>query len=211
MTATKDIYDAIVAGDQATTDRLVAEALAGGLTADVILAEGLVAGMTEVGNRFECGEYFVGDMMVSARAMKAGLARLRPLLAKESVKPAGKVVIGTVQGDLHDIGKNLVAVMLEGAGFQVFDLGVDVKADRFVAAAREHGADVIALSALLTTTMTSMKSVVDALDKAGLHGQVKILVGGAAVTPEFAQKIGADGFAADAAVAAARARQLVGA
>ena len=162
------------------------------------------------GKRFECGTYFVGDMMVSARAMKAGLARLRPFLASEAVKPVGKVVIGTVQGDLHDIGKNLVAVMLEGAGFQVFDLGVDVRAEKFVAAAREKGADLVALSALLTTTMTSMKGVVEALKKADLHPPVKVIVGGAAVTPEFAEKIGADGFASDAALAAARARELMG-
>ncbi len=210
MTVTHDIFEAIVAGDQTTTDRLVAQALEAGLSAETILGEGLVAGMAEVGKRFECGTYFVGDMMVSARAMKAGLARLRPLLASEAVKPVGKVVIGTVQGDLHDIGKNLVAVMLEGAGFQVFDLGVDVRAEKFVAAVREKGADVVALSALLTTTMTSMKGVVEALKKAGLHPGVKVIVGGAAVTPEFAEKIGADGFASDAALAAARARELMG-
>ena len=210
MTVTNDIYEAIVAGDQKATDDLVAQALAAGLSAETILGEGLVAGMAEVGKRFECGSYFVGDMMVSARAMKVGLARLRPLLASEAVKPVGKVVIGTVQGDLHDIGKNLVAVMLEGAGFQVFDLGVDVRADKFVAAVQEKGADVVALSALLTTTMTSMKGVVDALKKAGLHPGVKVIVGGAAVTPEFAEKIGADGFASDAALAAARARELMG-
>lgn len=210
MTVTNEIYEAIVAGDQAATDRLVQVALDAGLPADTILGEGLVAGMAEVGTRFECGTYFVGDMMVSARAMKAGLARLRPHLASQAVQPVGKVVIGTVQGDLHDIGKNLVAVMLEGAGFQVIDLGVDVKPDKFVAAVKDQGADLVALSALLTTTMTSMKGVVEALKKAGLHPQVKVMVGGAAVTQEFATMIGADGYAADAALAAARARQLMG-
>jgi len=211
MTVTNEIYEAIVAGDQKATDQLVAQALEAGLAAETILGEGLVAGMAEVGKRFECGTYFVGDMMVSARAMKAGLARLRPLLASQAVQPVGKVVIGTVQGDLHDIGKNLVAVMLEGAGFQVFDLGVDVKPDKFVAAVQAQGADLVALSALLTTTMTSMKGVVEALKKAGLHPQVKVIVGGAAVTPEFATTIGADGYASDAALAAARARELIGA
>ena len=211
MTVTQDIYEAIVAGDQSAADRLVGEALSAGLPADTILGEGLVAGMTEVGKRFECGTYFVGDMMVSARAMKAGLARLRPALTVQDVKPVGKVIIGTVQGDLHDIGKNLVSVMLEGAGFQVTDLGVDVRPDKFVAVAREKGADLIALSALLTTTMTNMKGVITAVKKAEFDHPVKVLVGGAAVSPEFASQIGAAGFASDAALAAARARELIGA
>jgi 5-methyltetrahydrofolate--homocysteine methyltransferase len=210
MSLTKDIFEAVVAGDQAATDRLVLQALEAGIAAEAVLGEGLIAAMTEVGARFECGEYFVPDMLVSARAMKAGMERLRPYLVARDVKPIGKVVIGTVQGDLHDIGKNLVAVMLEGAGFQVIDLGVDVRAERFVQTAREKGADLVALSALLTTTMASMQGVVDALKKAGLHGRVKVLVGGAAITQAFAEQIGADGFAPDAAMAASRARQLIG-
>ncbi len=210
MNLTKDIFDAVVAGDQAVTDGLVKQALEAGIPAQTVLGEGLIAAMSEVGARFACGEYFVPDMLVSSRAMKAGMERLRPYLVAADIKPIGKVVIGTVKGDLHDIGKNLVAVMLQGAGFQVVDLGVDVTAERFVQAARETGADLVALSALLTTTMPWMVTVVEALQKAGLHGQVKVLIGGAPITQAFADHIGADGFAPDAAVAASRARELVG-
>ncbi len=209
MSLTQQIQIAVVEGNQGATDQLVQQALNDGHLPETILREGLIAGMTDVGHRFECGEYFVADMLVSARAMKAGMARLRPHLISSDVKPVGKVVIGTVQGDLHDIGKNLVAVMLEGAGFQVIDLGVDVRPERFVQAATEHGADVVALSALLTTTMTNMQGVVTALKKAGLD-QVKVLVGGAAVNQAFADQIGADGFSPDAALAASHARSLVG-
>ena len=210
MSLTQDIFEAIVAGDQVGADRLVLQALEGGMPAEAVLGEGLIAAMTEVGARFECGEYFVSDMLISARAMKAAMERLRPHLVARDVKPIGTVVIGTVQGDLHDIGKNLVALMLEGAGFRVIDLGVDVRPETFVQTAREMGADLVALSALLTTTMVSMQGVVDALKIAGLHGRVKVLVGGAAITQAVADHIGADGFAPDAAMAASRARQLVG-
>jgi 5-methyltetrahydrofolate--homocysteine methyltransferase len=166
--------------------------------------------MGEVGRRFECGDYYVAEMLVSAHAMKAGLHHLRPLLAAAAVEPVGVVVIGTVKGDLHDIGKNLVGMMLEGAGFQVFDLGVDVSAARFVQAAKDHDADLVALSALLTTTMPTMQAVVSAVRAAGLSPQVKVIVGGAPLTQEFADQIGADGFAPDAANAGAVARQLLG-
>jgi 5-methyltetrahydrofolate--homocysteine methyltransferase len=210
MSLTKDIFEAVVAGNQAQTDDLVRQALEAGVPAQAVLGEGLIAAMTEVGARFERGEYFVPDMLVSARAMKTGMERLRPYLVAADIKPTGKVVIGTVKGDLHDIGKNLVAVMLQGAGFQVVDLGVDVAAERFVQAARETGADLVALSALLTTTMPGMVTVVEALQKAGLHGQVKVLIGGAPINQAFADHIGADGFAPDAAVAADRAREMVG-
>ena len=210
MSLTKDICDAVVDGDQVQTDELVRQALEAGIPPQTVLGEGLIAAMTEVGSLFECGEYFVPDMLVSSRAMKAGMARLRPYLVAADVKPIGKVVIGTVKGDLHDIGKNLVAVMLQGVGFQVLDLGVDVSAERFVEAVRETGADLVALSALLTTTMPWMATVVEALEKAGLHGQVKVLIGGAPITQAFADQIGADGFAPDAAVAPTRARELVG-
>jgi len=209
MSLMEDLFNAVVSGDQSATDQHVQQALEAGTPAEEVLRDGLIAGMTEVGARFEQGEYFVADMLVSARAMKAGMARLRPHLIAGDVKPVGKVVIGTVQGDLHDIGKNLVAVMLEGAGFQVIDLGVDVRPDRFVQAASEHGADLVALSALLTTTMNAMQGVVQALKKAGLD-KVKVLVGGAAVSQDFADLIGADGFAPDAALAASHARALVG-
>jgi 5-methyltetrahydrofolate--homocysteine methyltransferase len=209
MSIQKDIYDAIVAGDVETTDRLMREALAAGTPAEALLQEALIAAMTEVGARFECGEYFVSEMLISAQAMQAGLKHLRPLLVAQDVQPIGKVVIGTVKGDLHDIGKNLVAMMLEGAGFQVVDLGVDVPAERFVQAAQK-GADLVALSALLTTTMVTMGQVVKALKAAGLSSTVKTLVGGAPLTQDFANQIGADGFAADAAGAATLARQLIG-
>jgi 5-methyltetrahydrofolate--homocysteine methyltransferase len=195
MTVTTEIYEAIVAGDQKATDQLVAQALEAGLAAETILGEGLVAGMAEVGKRFECGTYFVGDMMVSARAMKAGLARLRPLLASQAVQPVGRVVIGTVQGDLHDIGKNLVAMMLRGTGYEVDDLGVNCPPEKFKAAV-EQGARVVCCSALLTTTMPAMKGVVEAIK--ALDPKVKVVVGGAPVTREYADQIGADGYGASA-------------
>jgi 5-methyltetrahydrofolate--homocysteine methyltransferase len=210
MSLTKEIFQAVVAGNQTQTDDLVQQALDAGIPAQDVLGEGLIAAMTEVGSLFEAGEYFVPDMLVSSRAMKAGMARLGPYLVAADVKPIGTVVIGTVKGDLHDIGKNLVAVMLQGAGFRVVDLGVDVSPERFVQAAQESGAQLVALSALLTTTMPWMVTVVEALNKAGLHGQTKVLIGGAPITQAFADSIGADGFASDAAVAAARAKEMVG-
>jgi 5-methyltetrahydrofolate--homocysteine methyltransferase len=210
MSIVQSIFAAVVDGDQPNTDCLVAQALADGIPPREVLSQGLIAGMSEVGSRFQCGEYFVPDMLVSARAMKAGMERLRPYLVSSDIQPIGKVVIGTVQGDLHDIGKNLVAMMLEGAGFQVIDLGVNVSAERFVQTAQEQGADLIALSALLTTTMGSMQTVVEAVQKAGLHGRVKVIIGGAPISQEYADHIGADGFAPDAAVAAGCARALVG-
>ena len=166
--------------------------------------------MTEVGKRFERGEYFVTEMLMAARAIKAGLELLQPLLIKTDIKPLGKVVIGTVKGDLHDIGKNLVAVMLEGVGLEIVDLGVDVSADRFVDAARA-GADIVAISALLTTTMQQMKTVIAALNEAGLRNRIKIMVGGAPVTEAFAHEIGADGYGRDAGSAARLAKELIGA
>lgn len=210
MPVTESIRAAVVAGNQVLAAELVGQALEGGTAPEVVLGEGLIAAMTEVGTRFECGDFYVPDMLVSARAMKAGMERLRPHLVAAEVKPIGKVIIGTVKGDLHDIGKNLVSVMLQGAGFEVIDLGVDVPADRFVQAARTMGTGLVALSALLTTTMPTMQTVVEALKKAGLQGQVKVLIGGAPITPAFAERIGADGFAPDAASAAGCARELLG-
>ena len=206
----EDIVAAIVSGDSASAERSVVQALEAGLSAEELLREALIPGMSEVGRRFECGDYYVAEMLVSAHAMKAGLHHLRPLLAAAAVEPVGVVVIGTVKGDLHDIGKNLVAMMLEGAGFQIFDLGVDVSADRFVQAAKDHEADLVALSALLTTTMPTMQSVVKAINASGLSTQAKVIIGGAPVTQEFADQIGADGFAPDAANAGAVARRLLG-
>jgi 5-methyltetrahydrofolate--homocysteine methyltransferase len=210
VTLVQDVFTAVVDGDQAGIEGLVAQALEAGAGPQTVLDDGLIAAMTEVGARFERGEYFISDMLVSARAMKAAMACLQPHLVSKAVEPVGVVVIGTVQGDLHDIGKNLVAVMLQGAGFRVVDLGVDVPAERYVRAAQECGADLVALSGLLTTTMPTMQATVAALRQAGLD-QVKVIVGGAPISQDFADLIGADGFAPDAAVAAAKARALVGA
>ncbi len=210
MTLKEEIFEAVVNGDISVVDRLVPEALAAGIPAEELLYESLIAGMTEVGARFASGDYYVAEMLVSAHAMKAGLKHLRPLLTAAAIDPVGTVVLGTVKGDLHDIGKNLVAMMLEGAGFRVVDLGVDVPPQRFAQAARETGAEIVALSALLTTTMTSMQAVVEALKTAGLREQVKVLIGGAPVTQAFADRIGADAFAADAAAATIQAHRLLG-
>ncbi len=209
MTINPDIFTAVVDGDKTAADRLVVEALAAGTPAEELLQDTLIPAMAEVGALFQAGEYFVSEMLVSAQAMKAGLKHLRPLLTAVATKPIGTVVIGTVKGDLHDVGKNLVGMMLEGAGFKVIDLGVDVPAQRFVKAVEESGADMVALSALLTTTMLNMQGVVEALKAKGLTDRVKVIVGGAPLTQEFADKIGADAFAPDAAAAAVRARELV--
>jgi len=209
MTIKQAIYDAVVNGDSPAADRLVVEALAAGIPAEELMQEALIAAMAEVGARFERGEYYVAEMLVSAHALKAGLKHVRPYLTTAAVAPIGTVVIGTVKGDLHDIGKNLVGMMLEGAGFRVIDLGVNVPASRFVQAVQEAGTDIVALSALLTTTMNSMQGVVEALKQAGLRERVKVLVGGASVSQDFADQIGADGFAPDAAAAAVLARRLV--
>lgn len=196
------IYQAILDGDLEATKTGVQAAVDGGLPAEKVLKEGMIPAMGEVGRLFEAGEYFVPEMLVSARAMQGGLTLLKPLLAAGNVKPVGKVVIGTVKGDLHDIGKNLVSIMLEGAGFEIKDLGTDVAAEKFVDAVRESGAGMVAMSALLTTTMTAMPQVIQALDAAGLRQQVKVMVGGAPVTDAYAKQIGADGYATDASAAA---------
>jgi 5-methyltetrahydrofolate--homocysteine methyltransferase len=186
----------------------VQAALTAGVTAEDILHKGLIAAMDEVGRLFELGEYYVPEMLISARAMQVALKILKPMLAETGVKPMGKVIIGTVKGDLHDIGKNLVGMMLEGAGFQINDLGSDVSAEQFVEAV-QNGGDIVGLSALLTTTMPSMEATIKALDVAGLREQAKIIVGGAPVTPDYAQQIGADGYAADASRAVTLAKSLV--
>ncbi|GAB4472189.1 MAG: corrinoid protein [Anaerolineae bacterium] len=205
----RDIYQAIVTGDRSGAPQAVQAALDAGIPADTILQEALISAMTEVGRLFEAGEYFVPEMLIAAHVMKAGLALLKPLLVESAAPTAGTVVIGTVKGDMHDIGKNLVAMMLEGSGFNVIDLGTDVAPERFVAAAQEHRANIIAMSALLTTTMPSMRMTIEAVERAGLRDQVRIMVGGAPVTADFATQIGADGFAPDASRAAALARTLL--
>ena len=186
----------------------VAAALAEGMKADAILNQALIAAMDEVGRRFEAGDFFVPEMLIAARAMQAGLALLKPHLADAEVKSAGKVAIGTIKGDLHDIGKNLVAMMLEGAGFEVKDLGVDVAPETFVQAAKS-GVRVIGMSALLTTTMPNMQRTIEALSNAGVRDKVKVIVGGAPVTEDYAKRIGADAFAPDASSATRVIRKLV--
>jgi 5-methyltetrahydrofolate--homocysteine methyltransferase len=203
------VYQAVLNGEMHDTGPKVQEAIDAGLSADEILNNGLIAAMGEVGRLFEEGEYFVPEMLIAAKSMQSGLNLLRPLLVESGIKPKGKVVMGTVKGDLHDIGKNLVSMMLEGAGYEVEDLGTDVAPETFVEAL-QAGADIVGLSALLTTTMPSMESTIKAIEEAGVRDQVKIIVGGAPVTQEYADQIGADGFAADASRAAALANSLIG-
>jgi 5-methyltetrahydrofolate--homocysteine methyltransferase len=206
----KSIYEGVMEGDQAAVVDGVNAALAAGGNAEEILNEGMISAMTEVGRLFEEGEYFVPEMLIAARAMQGGLAILRPALAEADVKPKGKVAIGTVKGDLHDIGKNLVAMMLEGAGYEILDLGTDVSPEKYLAAVQNDSVDVVALSALLTTTMPSMKSTVEALDAAGVRDQVKVIIGGAPVTTEYAEQIGADGYSPDASQAVRVTNSLLG-
>jgi corrinoid protein of di/trimethylamine methyltransferase len=209
MADLKLLYDAIIQGDAKGAVSATRDALAEN-TAPIDLITGyMVPAMDEVGRLFECQEYFVPELLLSARAMKASMDLLRPLMVAAGVKAAGKVVIGTVKGDLHDIGKNLVASMLEGGGFEVFDLGVDVSPDRFVAAVRERQAQIVCISTLLTVTMPSMKTVIDALSTAGLRSSVKVLIGGAPVTNQFAQDIGADGYGESASAAVSLARNAI--
>jgi 5-methyltetrahydrofolate--homocysteine methyltransferase len=205
----KQLFDAILEGDQHGAATRVQAAIDAGIDPAEILNQGMVAAMSEVGRLFEMGEYYVPEMLIAARAMQASMALLKPKLIQNNVKSAGKVVIGTVKGDLHDIGKNLVALMLEGAGFEIIDLGTDVSPEKFVEVIRSENRCLVGLSALLTTTMSSMKSIIDAIKEAGLRAQVKIMIGGAPVTEAFAQQIGADGFASDASRAVALARSLL--
>jgi 5-methyltetrahydrofolate--homocysteine methyltransferase len=204
------IKQRLVEGDAEGTADGTREALDENIPAETILNEALIAGMDEVGELFACNEYFVPELLLSARAMTAGMDMLRPLLVGSGYEPLGKVVIGTVQGDLHDIGKKLVGMMLEGSGFEVVDLGTDVAPERFVQAAKDSGAKLVGLSALLTTTLPGMKATVRAVRQAELAGEVRVMVGGAPVTESFAQQIEADGYAPDAPSAAALARRLAG-
>jgi 5-methyltetrahydrofolate--homocysteine methyltransferase len=204
-----DLRQSVIDGDMNRTQALVAKAIAENIPAEQILTEGLISAMAEVGRMFEAGEFFVPEMLIAARAMKSGLTLLRPHLIAANVQAVGKVIIGTVQGDLHDIGKNLVGMMLEGAGFEVIDLGVDVPPEKYVQAVREHHPDLVACSALLTTTMLRMKDIILSLDEAGLRGQVTVMVGGAPVTESYTRDIGADLYAPDAASASSRAKELI--
>jgi corrinoid protein of di/trimethylamine methyltransferase len=204
----KTLYDAVLDGDAKTSAAFTKDALAEGVEPIKLITEAMVPAMDEVGRRYEAEEYFVPELLLSARAMKASMQLLRPLLTASGAQPAGRVAIGTVKGDLHDIGKNLVASMLEGGGFEVIDLGADVAPEKFIAAIREKGAEIVCLSALLTVTMPSMKNTIEALKSAGVRDQVKVLVGGAPVTPQFAAEIGADGYGETANSAVQLARQF---
>ena len=204
----ENIYQNVVDGQAPQVEAGIQAALAQGLPAETILKQALIAAMDEVGQRFEQGDFFVPEMLIAARAMQAGLKVLKPYLIESGVQAAGRIAIGTVKGDLHDIGKNLVAMMLEGAGFEVKDMGVDVSPEAFVKAAQD-GAQIIGLSALLTTTMVNMQHTIEALQAAGVRQTVKVVVGGAPVTQAYAEQIGADAFAADASSAARIVRQLL--
>jgi 5-methyltetrahydrofolate--homocysteine methyltransferase len=206
----KEIYEGVISGNRDVVSEGVAKALDEGVEPSTLLFDALIPAMSEVGARFERNEFFVPEMLIAARAMQSGMVQLKPLLAESGVEPVGKVSIGTVKGDLHDIGKNLVRMMLEGAGFEAIDLGTDVKPDGFVEAVREHQPQIVGMSALLTTTMVNMKATIEALEEAGLRESVKIMVGGAPVTAAFAEEIGADGYAPDAASAVDVARQFIG-
>ena len=203
------IADNLIKGQAPKVEELVQAALDDKTPVREILHEGLIKGMSVVGEKFKNNEFYVPEVLIAARAMKAGMALIRPRLIEEKVEPLGKASIGTVRGDLHDIGKNLVSMMLEGAGFEVIDLGVDVSPEKFLESVTEQGAQVICMSALLTTTMPSMKTTVDAVKEAGITDKVKTMIGGAPVTQAYADQIGADGYAPDAASAADTAKELI--
>ncbi len=203
------LHQAVLDGDQKTAKSLTEAMLAENVEPMDMITKAMVPAMDEVGRRFECEEYFVPELLLSARAMKASMELLRPLLAASGAQPAGRVVIGTVKGDLHDIGKNLVASMLEGGGFEVVDLGADVAPDKFIEAINRSGAQIVALSALLTVTMPAMRTTIDALNQAGIRRNVKVMIGGAPVTSQFASEIGADGYSENASAAVQLARKLI--
>ncbi len=209
MTDLKQLHDAVLNGDAKTAKSVTEQAIAAGVDPLKLVQEYMVPAMAEVGRRFECNEYFVPELLLAARAMKGSLELIRPLLVASGAQPVGRVAIGTVKGDLHDIGKNLVAAMLEGGGYEVIDLGVNVTPEQFVTAVKEKNANIIAMSALLTTTMPSMRTTVDALKQAGVREKVKILVGGAPITQRYAEEIGADGFTESAAGAVGLAKKVV--
>ncbi len=209
MAELQKLYDAILSGDAKTSVAVTVEALAGNISPLEIITNYMIPAMDEVGKRFECEEYFVPELLLAARAMKGSMQLLRPLLAASGTEPAGRVVIGTVKGDLHDIGKNLVASLLEGGGFEVIDLGADVPAAKFIETVNTRGANIVCLSALLTVTMPSMKTTIQAFKDAGIRDKIKVLVGGAPLTQQFADEIGADGYSENASGAVALARRLV--
>lgn len=207
----KQLYDAILVGNFKQARQITENALASNADPQELVQKYMIPAMDEVGRRYEANEYFVPELLIAARAMKASLELIRPLLIARGASFAGRVVIGTVKGDLHDIGKNLVAAMLEGAGFEVIDLGVDVSPEKFANAIKEKNANLVAMSALLTTTMSSMKGIIDAIAAAGLRSNVKVMIGGAPVTDKYASDIGADGYSSNANGAVALARRLLAA
>jgi 5-methyltetrahydrofolate--homocysteine methyltransferase len=209
MTIFEKISDEVQKGNWETVEELVKEVLSPGVSAEKILNEGLVEGMNIVSEKFKNNECFIPEVLVSAKAMTVGLEILKPRLAETNVKSRGKVVIGTIQGDLHDIGKNIVAMLLQGAGFEVVDLGADVPIEKFVESAKNEKADIVGISALLITTMVNMKAVIEGLKDAGLRGNVKVIVGGAPVTRDYANRIEADGYAPDAASGVDVAKSLL--
>jgi len=210
MADPSQLYDAILTGNATKAKEVTQAALEAEADPNQLVREYMIPAMDEVGRRFECNEYFVPELLIAARAMKTALELLTPRLVESGTERAGRVVIGTVQGDLHDIGKNLVASMLEGGGFEVIDLGVDVPPEKFIEAASQKDGTILALSALLTTTMTMMKHVVEALEQTGLRAKTKVMIGGAPITQQYADEIGADGYSDNASAAVALARKLVG-
>jgi len=210
MAQLQELSDAIIAGNRNAAAELTDTLLGEGIAAKKVLDEGLIPGMAVVGEKFKNNEFYVPEVLVAARAMSAAMEKIRPGLVAAKVEPVGTVAIGTVRGDLHDIGKNLVAMMLEGAGFEIVDLGVDCGPDAFVGAVKEQSANLIAMSALLTTTMPAMQDTVEALEAAGIRDKAKVIIGGAPVTDKFAEQIGADGYAPDAASGVDIAKDVLG-
>lgn len=210
MTILEDIALRVERGDETSVGELTQKALSEGISPGEILNKGLVAGMDVVGERFKKNEIFIPEVLVSARAMKEGMKIVKPLLGDEIVGSRGKVVIGTIKGDLHDIGKNIVGMLLEGAGFEVTDLGTDVTKEQFMEVVEKEGVDIIGMSALLTTTMTYMKEVIQSVEDANLKGKVKVIIGGAPITQSYAEEIKADGYAPDAASAVDLVKSLLG-
>ena len=210
MNELKEIGENLINGQAPKVRELTQAALDKGIEIEKILNEGLIAGMMEVGERFKRREIYLPEVLFAARAMKAGMEVLEPLLLSAGAQPIGKIILGTVKGDVHDVGKNLVGIMLKGAGFEVIDLGVDIAPEKFIDAAKEQGARLIGMSALLGTTIPVMKSTIEALEAAGLKGQIRTMIGGAIVSQSYADKIGADGYAPDAASAVDKAKELLG-
>ena len=210
MTDLAQLYKAVLDGDAKTSHAVTQQALSAGADPLELVNKYMIPAMAEVGRRFEANEYFVPELLISARAMKASLDIIRPLLAARGDEPLGRVALGTVKGDLHDIGKNLVGSLLEGGGFEVIDLGVNVSPEQFIATIREKGANIIAMSALLTTTMPAMKTTIEAIKQAGVRDQVNVLIGGAPISQKYADEIGADGYSETAVGAVALARKALG-